>query len=64
LRSQLAALDAATQPQSLAAIPSWRLHELKGNQAERWSMTVNGDRRLRFTFEGTDVPLLDYEDYH
>ncbi|MBP7610482.1 MAG: type II toxin-antitoxin system RelE/ParE family toxin, partial [Steroidobacteraceae bacterium] len=27
LRSQLTALDAATLPQDLAAIPSWRLHE-------------------------------------
>ena len=42
LRSQLSALDAATQPQDLAAIPSWRLHELKGGQAGRWSITGDG----------------------
>lgn len=64
LRTQLTALDAATKPQDIAAIPSWRLHELKGNQAGRWSITVNGNWRLTFTFEGTDVVLLDYEDYH
>ncbi len=51
-------------PQDLAAIPSWRLHELKGNQAGRWSITVNGNWRLTFIFEGTDAVLLDYEDYH
>jgi proteic killer suppression protein len=64
LRMQLTALDTATQPQDLTAIPSWRLHELKGNQAGRWSVTVSGNWRLTFTFEGTDVVLLDYEDYH
>ena len=57
-------LDAATQPQDLAAVPTWRLHELKGNQVGRWSITVNGNWRLTFTFEGADVVLLDYEDYH
>lgn len=64
LRSQLTALDAATQAQDLAAIPSWRLHELQGNQVGRWSITVNGNWRLTFVFEGTNVLLLDYEDYH
>ena len=64
LRMQLTALDAATQPQDLAVIPGWRLHELKGDQAGRWSITVNGNWRLTFGFEGTDVVLLDYEDYH
>lgn len=64
LRTQLTALDAATQPQDLAVMPGWRLHELKGDQAGRWSITVNGNWRLTFRFEGTDVVLLDYEDYH
>lgn len=64
LRSQLTALDVATQLQDLAAIPSWRLHELKANQSGRWSVTVNGNWRLTFIFEGTDVVMLDYEDYH
>jgi proteic killer suppression protein len=64
LRTQLTALDAATQPQDLVVIPGWRLHALQGDQAGRWSITVNGNWRLTFTFEGTDVVLLDYEDYH
>lgn len=52
LRSRLTALDAATQPQDLAAIPSWRLHELRGNQSGRWSITVNGNWRLTLIFRG------------
>jgi proteic killer suppression protein len=43
LRMQLTALDAATQPTDLAVIPGWRLHELKGDQSGRWSITVNGN---------------------
>jgi hypothetical protein len=38
--------------------PSWRLHELKGSQAGRWSITVNGNWGPTFTLEGTDVGLL------
>ncbi len=64
LRTPLTALDAATQPGDLAVIRGWRLHELKGDQAGRWSITVNGNWRLTFGFEGTDVVLLDYEDFH
>jgi proteic killer suppression protein len=41
-------------------IPSCR----EGDQVGRWSITVNENWRLTFTFEGTDMVLLDYEDYH
>jgi proteic killer suppression protein len=64
LRVQLSALDAATRPEDLTAFPNWRLHALKGKHEGRWSITVNGNWRLTFFFEGTDVVLLDYEDYH
>jgi proteic killer suppression protein len=64
LRTQLTALDAATQPQDLAVIPGWRLHALRGDQAARCSITVNGNWRLTFSFEGTDVVLLGYQDFH
>lgn len=63
LQNQLGALNRASKPTDLA-VPGWRLHELKGNQAGRWSITVNGNWRLTFAFEGTDVVLLDYQDYH
>jgi proteic killer suppression protein len=42
---------------------SWGLHRLQG--AERhWSIRVNGNYRLTFTFEGEDAILVDYRDYH
>jgi plasmid maintenance system killer protein len=36
-------LDAATQPDDVAMVAGWRLHELKGNEAGRWSITVSGN---------------------
>ena len=29
-----------------------------------WSVWVNGNWRLIFTFEGSDAVLVDYQDYH
>ncbi len=29
-----------------------------------WAVTVNGNWRLTFYFEGQDAHLVDYQDYH
>lgn len=29
-----------------------------------WSIWVNGNWRVTFRFAGTDVELVDYQDYH
>ena len=29
-----------------------------------WAVTVNGNWRLTFSFEGQDAHLVDYQDYH
>ena len=63
LRNILAALDAAEQPDDLA-LPSFRLHPLKGALARQWSIWVNGNWRVTFRFTGHDVELVDYQDYH
>ncbi len=44
--------------------PAWSLHPLKGDKKGHWSITVNGNWRLVFTFEGTDAILVDYLDDH
>ena len=46
------------------AIYSAQLHELKGDMRGHYSISVNGNWRLTFRFEGEDVILLDYQDYH
>jgi toxin HigB-1 len=63
LRLQLTALDTAAKPQDLAA-PGWRLHPLTGSFKGSYSITVNGNWRVIFRFDGVDVELLDYLDYH
>ena len=42
---------------------SWRLHALQGKE-KHWSIWVNGNWRLTFTFDGEDAILVDYQDYH
>lgn len=63
LKILLTALNAAESPEDLQA-PSWRLHALKGELGGYWALNVNGNWRITFRFEETDVILLDYQDYH
>jgi proteic killer suppression protein len=63
LSRQLLALDSASAPNEVD-VPGWRLHSLHGQQDGHWSMRVNGNWRLTFRFEQSDVVLLDYADYH
>jgi len=63
LRRLLTALDAASQPQDMNA-PGNDLHPLRGDLAGHWSVWVNGNWRLTFAFDGEDVVLVDYRDYH
>jgi proteic killer suppression protein len=45
-------------------LPGLRLHQLKGKLKGRWSVTISGNWRTTFAFEGKDAVLVDYEDYH
>ena len=63
LRKQLFALDLAKSAGDMNA-PGWRLHPLTGKYKGFWSVTVNGNWRLIFRFEGADAELVDYLDYH
>ena len=60
LRLQLTLLDKARQPGDMNA-PGWRLLQLSNGH---WSIRVNGNWRMTFFFEGEDVVLVDYQDYH
>ncbi|WP_275097049.1 type II toxin-antitoxin system RelE/ParE family toxin [Sedimenticola hydrogenitrophicus] len=63
LSRQLAKLDEATTPEDMNII-GWGLHPLKGDLAGHFSVKVNGNWRLTFTFESGDAVLVDYQDYH
>ena len=63
LRELLTALNVAHGPQDMGR-PSWRLHELRGDRAGFYAVTVQANWRLVFRFDGDDVELVDYLDYH
>lgn len=63
LSLQLFALNRAKSSSDMAA-PGWDLHPLQGERKGHWSIKVNGNWRLTFAFEGEDVTLVDYQDYH
>ena len=56
-------LDTSISPQDMD-LPGYRLHQLKGDKHDLWSVTVNGNWRITFYFEGQDAYLVDYIDYH
>jgi proteic killer suppression protein len=60
---QMDFLNRATSPSDMN-LPGYRLHELKGTRKGTWSVSVSGNWRLTFTFEGADVRDVDLEDYH
>jgi len=45
-------------------LPGFKLHPLHGNLQGHWSITVNANWRITFVFEGQDVDIVDYQDYH
>jgi proteic killer suppression protein len=63
LNRQLSLLN-TTRDAARMNVPGWNLHPLKGNLACHWSVKVNGNWRMIFTFEGEDAVLVDYQDYH
>ena len=56
-------LDASISPLDMN-LPGYRLHELKGQGADTWSVTVSGNWRITFQFDGQDAVVVDYRDYH
>lgn len=63
LKTILFALDSAVKPADMNA-PGWRLHALTGKLKGNWSVSVSGNWRLIFRFQGADAEWVDYLDYH
>jgi proteic killer suppression protein len=59
----LARLDEATAPGHMD-LPGFRLHPLKGDRAGFWSVSVSGNWRVVFRFNGTNIRDVDLIDYH
>ena len=63
LRLILARLDAAREPRDMN-LPGLRLHPMSGDLAGFWSVSVSGNWRIIFRFDGQDACEVDYLDYH
>jgi proteic killer suppression protein len=63
LRIVLTSLDSAQNLKDLNA-PGLRLHPLKGKREGFWAISVSGNWRIIFRFEGKDIIDVDYLDYH
>ena len=65
LRKLLFALETATGIDQVGRFPGWKLHRLKGDLNGFWSLTVTGNWRLIFRYQGdantaSDIDLIDY----
>lgn len=57
----LLAVDSMTQ---LQGPPGWRIHQLTGDRAGTWSLSVSGNWRITFDLVDGEICNLDLEDYH
>lgn len=59
----LARLEEASEVGNMD-LPGFRLHPLKGDLVGFWSVTVSGNWRVVFRFEGGHAGDVDLIDYH
>jgi toxin HigB-1 len=64
VRKIVAALIVAQDIDGVKGPPGWRVHQLTGDRAATWSISVSGNWRVTFTIEEGEVCNLDLEDYH
>ena len=63
LRALLGLLDDSSGPEGMN-VAGLRLHPLKGERKGQWAVTVSGNLRLVFEFDGEDATNVDLVDYH
>ncbi len=63
LRLILGVLNAAVNPEDMH-LPGLSFHALSGDLLGFYSVSVSGNWRVIFQFEGQDAILVDYLDYH
>lgn len=56
-------LDAAIVPEDMD-LPGFKFHQLKGVRKGVYSVTVSGNWRMTFQFNGDNAIEVDLEDYH
>lgn len=63
LMRMLDRLDAAKRPEDMH-LPGYRFHRLQGSRRGTYAVSVSGNWRLTFRFDGQDAAHVDLEDYH
>jgi proteic killer suppression protein len=56
-------LDASVKPQDMN-LPGFGFHQLKGDRKGTYSVSVSGNWRITFRFDGENAVDVDLEDYH
>ena len=56
-------LDASKQPDDMN-LPGYKFHQLKGSRKYEFAVSVTGNWRIAFEFEGDDATNVNLEDYH
>jgi proteic killer suppression protein len=56
-------LDACRRPDDMN-MPGYKFHSLKGDRKGRFAVTVSGNLRITFGFDGEQAINVDLEDYH
>ena len=56
-------LDAVVSPADMN-IPGFKFHQLSGDRKGTYAVTVTGNWRITFRFDGKDAVYVDLEDYH
>ncbi|MEL6243915.1 MAG: type II toxin-antitoxin system RelE/ParE family toxin [Pseudomonadota bacterium] len=64
VRRVLTALVVARSPDTILGPPGWRIHQLTGDRAGDWSVSVSGNWRITFRVEDNEIYDLNLEDYH
>jgi len=63
IRVLLTMLNASRKPADMN-VPGFRLHPLKGKRKGQWAVSVSGNWRLVFEFDGENATNVDLVDYH
>lgn len=63
LERTLDRLDTAVRPTDMN-LPGYRFHALKGDRKGEFAVSVSGNWRLTFGFEGDHAIEVNLEDYH
>ncbi len=64
IRRIVTALYLAPNENNILGPPGWRIHQLTGDRAGTWSISVSGNWQITFRVEEDDIVKLNLEDYH